>query len=174
MKRTLLVSVLLMGFFTFRTQANPLSVGSAAPDIVASNQDAKAVNLADIYARGLTLVYFYPKADTPGCTLESCSLRDSMVDLKAKNLTILGVSEDSPAAQKKFKDKYQLPFELIADNDGKVAAAFGVPVTLGLASRQSFIIRDGKVVWSSLSVKPKEHTKEVQNALDKLRESGSN
>ncbi|MEO8205953.1 MAG: peroxiredoxin, partial [Chthoniobacterales bacterium] len=145
-----------------------------APVLTALNQDSQPLSFAEIYAKGLTLVYFYPWADTPGCTLESCSLRDSMADLKARNLTILGVSEDTPAAQKKFREKYQLPFDLIADNDGKVAAAFGVPVTFGLASRQSFIVKDGKVIWSSLSVKPKEHTKEVQNALDKLRESGSN
>ncbi|MEO6845763.1 MAG: peroxiredoxin [Chthoniobacterales bacterium] len=174
MKYQLLTFILFMGFFTFRTQANPVPIGSTAPKLTATNQDGATVSFGDVYAKGITLVYFYPKAETPGCTSESCSLRDAIVDLKAKNVTVLGVSEDSVKAQKRFKDRYNLPFELIADTDGKVAEAFGVPVTLGLASRQSFIIKDGKVAWTCLRVIPKEHTKEVQNALDKLKESGTN
>jgi peroxiredoxin Q/BCP len=127
------------------------------------------VSFADVYAKGITLVYFYPKAGTPGCTAQACSLRDSFADLKGKGLQILGVSEDTVTSQKKFKDENKLPFTLIADRDGQVARAFGVPLTMGLAKRQSFIIRDGKVAWTSLQAKTKEHAQEIQAALDSLK-----
>src|SRR4029434_8355126 len=123
----------------------------------------------EIYAKGTTLVYFYPKAGTPGCTAQACSLRDSFVDLNGAGLQILGVSGDKPEAQKEFQQKSQLPFTLIADSDGKVAAAFGVPTTMGLAKRQSFIIKDGQIVCTSLQAKTAEHAQEVQTALDSLK-----
>ncbi len=158
----------MFSFFSSRSQA--LEVGATAPLITATDQDGKPVSFGEVYSRGITLVYFYPKADTPGCTAQACSLRDAFADLTGKNLQILGVSRDSPEAQKKFQDKYHLPFTLIADKDGKVAAAFGVPGFMGLPvnSRQSFLVKGGKVVWESLSAKTKEHAAEVQAALEKL------
>src|SRR5579871_2503119 len=110
--------------------ARAIEVGAAAPQITAIDQDGNSVAFADVYNKGLTLVYFYPKADTPGCTKEACSLRDSFPDLRAKGLQILGVSEDQQDAQKAFQTKYHLPFPLIADHDGSVAKAFGVPTTM--------------------------------------------
>ena len=79
------------------------------------------------------------------------------------------MSEDKPESQKKFQEQNKLPFQLIADSDGKVAAAFGVPTTMGLAKRQSFIIKDGKIVWTSLQAKTAEHAQEVKAALDSLK-----
>src|SRR5215212_790402 len=108
--------------------ADPLAVGAKAPDITAKDQDGKPVKLGSVYAKGPTLVYFYPKADTPGCTKQACSLRDDWSKLQQKGVQVLGVSEDAPDAQKSFQDKYKLPFTLVADNDGKVASAFGVPM----------------------------------------------
>jgi thioredoxin-dependent peroxiredoxin len=150
-------------------QGRPLAAGSKAPVITAINQDGIPVDFSEIYAKGVTLVYFFPKAGTPGCTAQACSLRDSFANLKAEGLQILGVSEDNPEAQKEFRQKNQLPFPLIADEDGKVAAAFGVPLTGGRAKRQSFIIKDGQVVWNSLQAKTAEHAQEVQAALDSLK-----
>jgi peroxiredoxin Q/BCP len=158
-----------MSLFGFLAKADPLAVGSKAPVITAINQDGAPVNFAEVYAKGTTLVYFYPKAGTPGCTAQACSLRDSFADLEGKGLQILGVSEDKPESQKTFQEQNKLPFPLIADSDGKVAAAFGVPTTMGLAKRQSFIINDGKIVWTSLQAKTAEHAQEVQAALDSLR-----
>jgi thioredoxin-dependent peroxiredoxin len=155
--------------FGFIAKADPLAVGSKAPLITAVNQDGAPVNFADVYAKGTTLVYFYPKAGTPGCTAQACSLRDSFADLTGNGLQILGVSEDAVEAQKKFQEQNKLPFTLIADTDGKVAEAFGVPTTMGLAKRQSFIIKDGKIAWTSLQAKTKEHALEVQAALDSLK-----
>jgi peroxiredoxin Q/BCP len=79
------------------------------------------------------------------------------------------VSADDPESQKNFQQQNNLPFPLVADTDGKVAAAFGVPTTMGLAKRQSFIIKDGKVAWTSLQPKTAEHAQEVKAALDSLK-----
>ncbi len=163
-------TVLILAMF-FTTRLNALDVGAPAPVITATDQDGKPVAFQDVYAKGITLVYFYPKADTPGCTAQACSLRDSFADLQGENLQILGVSRDTPDAQKKFREKYQLPFALIADKDGKVAMAFGVPRMMGLpiSSRQSFLIKDGKIAWVSLQAKTRDHAGEVQAALDALK-----
>ena len=148
--------------------AEPLQPGQPAPAVTALDQDGSPVNFADSYQRGMTLVYFYPKADTPGCTAQACSLRDSYATLQGKNLQVLGVSKDSPEAQKAFQSKYELPFPLIADTDGKVAAAFGVPAS-GPGRRQSFIIKDAKIVWTTPKAETSGHAAEVQTALDSLQ-----
>lgn len=169
--RTAIFSIIIMSFFGFGSKAKALEVGDAAPSIVAVDQDGAEVRFADAYAKGPTLVYFYPKADTPGCTAQACSLRDSFTNLKAENLQILGVSRDSSESQKKFQQKYNLPFTLIADKDGKVAEAFGVPSILGMpvSRRQSFLVKGDKIVWKSASAKTGDHAAEVQAALDALK-----
>src|SRR3954463_16471342 len=100
--------------------AEPLQVGAPAPDTGGTDQDGKTINLKDVYAKGPTLVYFYPKADTGGCTKQGCSIRDAWGDLQKAGIQVLGVSEDTVEAQKHFADKNQFPFKLIADTDGKV------------------------------------------------------
>ena len=157
-----------ISLFAFSAGAEPLTVGTAAPAIIAKNQDGEPVNLADVYSKGTTLVYFYPKAGTAGCTAQACSLRDSFADLNQTGLQIIGVSEDTIESQKKFQDENKLPFTLIADSNGKVAEAFGVPVTMGLAKRQSFIVKEGKIAWVAPQAKTKEHAQEVQAALESL------
>jgi peroxiredoxin Q/BCP len=150
------------------TASRAIDVGTAAPELTAIDQDGNSVAFSDIYKKGVTLVYFYPKADTPGCTKEACSLRDSFPELRARGLQILGVSEDETDAQKKFQAKYDLPFTLIADHDGTVAKAFGVPTTMGFAKRQSFLVQDGKVVWSDLKASTDKQAADVSAALDRL------
>jgi peroxiredoxin Q/BCP len=169
--KTTLVAIITMSFFGFGSKVKALEVGAPAPAPVSVDQDGKPFAFADVYAKGITLVYFYPKADTPGCTAQACSLRDSFETLKAENLQIMGVSRDTPASQKKFQQKYNLPFSLVADADGKVAEAFGVGGVMGLpvSKRQSFLIKDGRVVWLSPSAKTGEHATEVQAALDSLK-----
>jgi peroxiredoxin Q/BCP len=166
----------LLGFFSFTVNlanATPLAVGAPAPQISAVDQAGKPINFADVYVKGITLVYFYPKAGTSGCTAEACSLRDSYDKLKADGLQIIGVSRDTPDAQKHFQDQYKLPFTLVADTDGKVAEAFGVPMMFGgilpVAERQSFIVKDGKIAWNSLKAQTKGSAEEVQKALDGLK-----
>jgi peroxiredoxin Q/BCP len=165
-------TVLILAMFTmFSPRLKALEVGSPAPQVTAPDQDGTPVVFGDVYAKGMTLVYFYPKADTPGCTAEACSLRDSFATLQGKNLRILGVSRDKPEAQKAFREKYRIPFPLIADRDGKVAAAFGVPGMMGLpvSARQSFIVKDGKIAWISRNAKTKDSAEEVQAAIDSLK-----
>ena len=129
--KTTLMSLVSLITFGLVADAEPLAVGAPAPQISAVDQDGKAVNFKDVYAKGPTLVYFYPKADTPGCTKQACSIRDDWSALQARGIQVLGVSGDKPDAQKKFQDKFKLPFTLIADSDSKVAEAFGVPTTMG-------------------------------------------
>ena len=169
--RIAVLTIITMSFFGFGSKVKALESGAAAPLITSVNQDGAPFRFADAYAKGVTLVYFYPKADTPGCTAQACSLRDSFESLQAENLQIIGVSRDTPDSQKKFQQKYNLPFTLIADKDGKVAEAFGVPGVLGMpvSSRQSFLIQDNKIVWKSPSAKTGDHAAEVQKALDALK-----
>lgn len=173
MTRTL---ILLMASFSLLDASileTPLSVGEPAPRVTGVDQEGKTIQFADIYAKGITLVYFYPKAGTSGCTAEACSLRDSYDKLKAQGLQIIGVSADGVDAQKHFQTANKLPFILVADTNGKIAHAFGVPITmrglLPFESRQSFIIKDGKIAWNSLKAQTTGSADEVQKALDGLK-----
>ena len=168
MNTKLAMSLLAYLGLSLFAKADPLAVGAAAPEISAVDQDGKTVNFKDVYAKGATLVYFYPKADTPGCTKEACSIRDSWADLKAKGIQVLGVSGDKPDAQKKFADKFKLPHTLIADSDNAVAKAFGVPTLLGISKRQSFLIKDGKVVWNQLAASTDKQAADVLAAVESL------
>ena len=163
--------VFTMSFLAFigLSSASALEVGSPAPVPSALDENAATIDFADVYQKGVTLVYFYPKADTPGCTSQACSLRDSFAGLKVRGVQVLGVSSDKPEAQRKFRAKHKLPFSLIADSDGKVASAFGVPSLLGFTKRQSFLVKDGKIVWRNLSVSPATHLANVNTALDTLK-----
>jgi peroxiredoxin Q/BCP len=149
----------------------PLAVGAPAPQVTGKDQDGKPVNFADVYAKGVTLVYFFPKADTPGCTKQGCSLRDQWSDLQAKGVQVLGVSGDKPEAQKAFRDKFTFQFPLIADDDGKVAAAFGVPAMRpGIYKRTSFLVKDWKVAWTMTDKTSTEtHAADVLKAVASLK-----
>ena len=166
---TLLI-VSLLSLLGLKASADPLEVGAKAPALTAADENGQPVQLANIYAKGLTLVYFYPKASTPGCTAQACSLRDGITTLHDLGVTVLGVSHETPASQKKFKDSNHLPFTLIADQDGEVIKAFGVPTyVFGIPKRQSFLIKDGKVVWRSLSAQTATHADEVKQAIAALK-----
>jgi peroxiredoxin Q/BCP len=102
-----------------------LEIGDQAPDFTLSDQDGKAVKLSDFRGKRV-VVFFYPKANTPGCTRESCDFRDEVAAFKKRKVAVLGVSKDTVAAQKKFQEKYQLPFPLLADPGLEVHKAWGV------------------------------------------------
>lgn len=160
-----------MALFPFSGKAKALEVGADAPKVVSIDQSGSRIDFAEIYSNGPTLVFFYPKAGTPGCTAQACSLRDAFESLRAENLQILGVSRDSADSQKKFQSEYNLPFPLVADADGKVAEAFGVPSMMGIlpvTKRQSFLVKDGKIVWKAESAQTAKHAEEIQKALDSL------
>lgn len=129
----------------------PLKIGDAAPAVSGVTDAGAKLALADVYKdHAYTLVYFYPKADTPGCTKQGCSLRDGYEALTKKGVAVIGVSHDDVAAQKAFKEKYGLPFTLIADTDNAFMKAFGVPTlpTTSLAHRSAYLIKDGKIVYT--------------------------
>lgn len=127
-----------------------LKVGDSAPEITATTDAGSSLTFSDVYSKQpYTLVYFYPKADTPGCTAQNCSLRDGYEALTAKGVAVIGVSHDNVADQKAFKEKYHLPFTLVADPDDKVISAFGVPTIFGgMAHRSAYLIKGGKIVYT--------------------------
>ena len=138
--------------------------GAAAPDLTVTDDTGAEFNLAAALSEGYVLVYFYPKANTPGCTNQACSLRDSWEVLQERGVKVYGVSSDSVKSQASFKDKYELPFPLIADTDQKVADAFGK----GRWSRQAYLFKDGVLVWRDLSASTKAQADDVLAALDQL------
>lgn len=101
------------------------TIGDTAPDFTSTDQNGETVRLADYRGRRVAL-YFYPKDDTPGCTAQACSLRDSYSDLQAAGYEVLGVSIDSEASHQKFAKKHDLPFRLVADTDKQIVEAYGV------------------------------------------------
>ena len=159
----------LMSFIPLAgANGDPLEIGARAPEIEAVDQDGKVVNLADFYGKGTVLVFFYPKANTSGCTAQACSLRDEYEALKDRGVEVVGVSMDAVEAQKKFQEDHNLPFTLLADEKGKVVEGFGVPKRGAFASRQAFLVRDGKIVWRDLKASTAQQAEDVLAALTKL------
>jgi len=149
-----------------------LSPGSRAPSFELKDQTGKTVKLTDFKGKKL-LLYFYPKADTPGCTKQACSIRDSREDLMKMGVAYVGVSPDAPEKQKKFDDKYSLKFPLLSDLDNAVAKAYGAWGEKSMYGkkyegiiRSSFLIDEqGNVIEAWYKVKPEET---VPKALEKL------
>jgi thioredoxin-dependent peroxiredoxin len=162
---TRILTAVTTTIFAGNAHAEPLAVGAPLPVVEQKNQDGEAVKLAEAGAKGYTLVYFYPKADTPGCTKQACSLRDSYAALTDKGVKIYGVSTDKVESQKAFKTKYKLPFDLLADSDSKVVNAFGVPKTMGFSKRQAFLFKDGKLVWSDQNASTEQQAQDVLKFL---------
>ncbi len=165
---------LLLAPFTFLLPAvaakEPLEIGDAAPAAEALDQDGNLVSLEELYEEGDVLVYFYPRADTPGCTAQACSLRDDFEQLTDLGVTVVGVSSDSVEDQKAFQDNHNLPFTLLADTEHKVIDAFGVPTRGTAATRQAFLIREGKIAWRDLSASTADQAADVLKALAALDE----
>ena len=145
-----------------------LKKGDKAPEFSGKDQDGKSHSLADYKGKKL-VVFFYPKANTPGCTAEACDLRDNYERFKANNYELLGVSADNAKAQSNFKNKFEFPFALLADEDKSVIKAFGV---WGLKKfmgkeydgihRTTFVINEEGIVEEVISdVKTKVHAAQI-------------
>ena len=148
--------------------------GNKAPDFSGKNQDGKTIKLSSFRGKKKVVLYFYPKDMTPGCTTEACDFRDQFKEFK--NTVILGVSVDSPERHRKFIDKYNLPFELIADENKKICTKYGVwqekklygKTFMGIV-RSTFIIDKAGTVKKILpKVKVKDHAEEVVEILKKI------
>jgi peroxiredoxin Q/BCP len=145
-----------------------MDVNDKAPEFTLPDQNGEPVSLKGL--RGKTVVlYFYPRADTPGCTIEACEFRDSYKKIQKTGAVLLGISPDTPKAQKKFEEKFDLPFTLLGDADKKVANAYEVMQeknmygrkVIGVA-RTTFVIGpDGKIKHVFRKVKPQGHADEV-------------
>ncbi|WP_412521839.1 thioredoxin-dependent thiol peroxidase [Shewanella algae] len=152
---------------------NTLKAGDKAPLVTLKNQNDENISLQDCLKKGRVLVYFYPKAMTPGCTVQACGLRDSKAELDEFNVTVLGISTDPVARLGKFIDKHELNFTLLSDEDHAVADAFGVwgekkfmgKVYDGL-HRLSFLIdQDGTICHRFDKFKTKDHHQVVLDYL---------
>ena len=154
----------------------PRPEGSAAPDFELQDQHGKVHRLADYAGRWLVL-YFYPRDDTPGCTEQACRLRDDIGVLGDLDAAVVGVSVDDVASHAAFAEKYRLPFPLLADADGRVAATYGSLLNLGVvrfARRQTFIIDpNGRIAAHFTKVDPASHVQQVAQTLRSLRPAPS-
>lgn len=145
-----------------------LKIGDKAPDFSGFDQDNKFHQLEDYKGKKL-VVFFYPKANTPGCTAEACDLRDNFERFQANNYELLGVSADSEKAQLKFKEKFNFPFPLLADEDKSVIQAFGVwgpkkfmGKEYGGIHRTTFVINENGIIEDVITdVKTKAHTSQI-------------
>ncbi len=147
--------------------------GNAAPAFTTTNAEGTTVRLKDLRGQKVVL-YFYPKDDTPGCTKEACSFRDTFSEFKKRGITVLGVSPDNEASHQKFAKKYKLPFTLLTDSDHAIADAYGVygqkkfmgRTYMGV-NRTTFLIDEkGKIKKVFAKVKPEEHATEVLEAFE--------
>ena len=145
-----------------------LQVGDQVPEFLSKDQDGTIVKLSDYKGRKL-IVFFYPRANTPGCTAEACNLRDNYSDLKAAGYELLGVSADTERKQSNFKNKYDLPFPLLADGDHTVLKTFGVWGPKKFMGREfngihrtTFVLDEGGVVEKVIDkVKTKDHAAQI-------------
>ena len=150
-----------------------LKIGDKAPDFNLIDQEGKTAKLSDFKGKKLVL-YFYPKDDTPGCTKEACSFRDSMSDLKKSNAEVIGISNDDELSHKKFSDKFSLPFRLLCDVDKKVSKDYGVyelKQSMGNSYygivRSTFIINEkGLIEKIFYKVNPENHVDEIRQSIE--------
>ena len=146
--------------------------GQKAPDFELSDQNGKLVRLADLRGRKVVL-YFYPKDDTSGCTVQACAIRDRIDEFDARGAVVLGVSPDAVSSHVKFRDKHDLNFTLLADTDHAVADRYGVWKEKSLYGRQywgnertTFVIgEDGRIEQVLEKVKPAQHADQVLDLL---------
>jgi peroxiredoxin Q/BCP len=143
-----------------------LEAGAKAPEFTLNDQDGKPVSLSSFRGQKNVVVYFYPKDDTPGCTVDAQGIRDQWEAFEKAGIEVYGVSTQDAASHTAFIEKHKLPFDLVVDSTGSIAQAFGVPVSGGqFAARQTFLIgADGKVKQVWRTVTPAEHAKQLLEA----------
>ncbi len=187
-----LCAVLLAGWWglsTFAAEPIDLKVGDKAPTFEALDDTGKPWKSEEHVGKKIVVVYFYPADMTGGCTKQACGFRDKLGDLSKQGIEVVGVSGDTVKSHQLFKQEYDLTFPLLADTEGKVATAFGVPLVLGekkvpakfktgseevlvrnvTAKRWTFVIgKDGKIAHKNTNVAPAEDGQSVLDAVEKL------
>lgn len=165
---TMLLTLAIFGFGT--TARSQVTNGTKVPDFELKDQDGHNFKLSDALAKGPVVVYFYPKDDTPGCTKEACSFRDSFEQFRDEGVQVVGISGDDVASHKKFAEKYKLPFTLLSDEDNKVRKLFGVPKTMMMPGRVTYVLdKNGVVVHQFNSMtRAEQHVEEAMAAIKKI------
>lgn len=162
--RQCIFTLMLLSLFNNLLAADELQVGAKAPEVSSVDHKGNPIDFGEALNEGTVLVFFYPKAMTPGCTKQACSLRDGWDDLQKRDVSIYGVSADTAETQAEFRKKHSLPFTLIADTDKSVANAFGK----GRWSRQAYLFKNGVLVWRDLRASTSGQMGDVIKALDKV------
>jgi len=150
-----------------------VEVGDPAPDFTLPSQSGDQVRLSDVWHRGPVVLYFYPKDETPGCTTEACTFRDSYEAFKEAGAEVVGVSSDSVTSHESFAAKHRLPFILLADDGGRVRKQYGVRPTLGILPGRVTYVIDGQGVVRHVFSSQTGVQRHVQEALDALNEIGA-
>ncbi len=154
-----------------QTTKGKVQVGDAAPDFTLSDQTGKSISLKDFVGKGAIVLYFYPKDNTPGCTTEACSFRDSYEVFKDAGAEVIGVSSDSAASHEQFAKQHSLPFVLLSDENGAVRKRYGVPNTFGLLpGRVTYILDKQGIVRNIFSSQftPEKHISEALKTIQGL------
>ncbi|MDQ3030913.1 MAG: peroxiredoxin [Myxococcota bacterium] len=153
--------------------AGLVTPGTPAPELMIEDQDGRVRQLSDHRGHPVVL-YFYPRDATPGCTAEACAFRDAWTRLEGAGAIVLGVSTDDAESHRRFREEHELPFDLLADVDARVAHEYGVPVRDGMSSRVTFLIDGTGVVHRVFEdVDPALHANEVIAAIDMMVLDGS-
>ena len=154
----------------FRTKVK-VDVGSKAPDFTLPSQSGEMVSLGDFLGKRLVVLFFYPKDETPGCTKEVCTFRDTFEDFSKLDAKVIGISSDSVDSHKGFSEKHKLPFTLLSDQEGKVRRLYSVPNTLGIfAGRVTYVIDEEGVVRHVFSsqLEVEKHVEEALKTLESI------
>jgi peroxiredoxin Q/BCP len=184
------VVLLLSGLAACGAQQRPdgatgvLAIGAAAPDLEGVDIAGKRFRLSDARSHSdpsdiankakPSVVYFYPKDGTPGCTKEACAFRDTWSRFSERGVVVFGVSRDSEASHADFLKQHELPFPLVADESGAIQAAYGVPSRLGMAARVTFLVdQTGRIAHVWPDVDPGVHADEVLKAIGELERTNT-
>ena len=147
-----------------------LEPGTRAPDFEGTNQDGVPIRLRDFQGKPVVL-FFYPEDDTAGCTREACAFRDDTAAFRSAGAVVLGISVQDETSHRAFREKYHLPFDLVADPDKRITRAYNALGFLGVAKRVTYIISpDGTILSAYRTVDPKSHSQEALRILSEVRQ----
>jgi peroxiredoxin Q/BCP len=163
------IGIVLLLLLNKKEEMKIIEIGDKVPNFILKDQNGNSFNIENEIGKRM-VIYFYPKDDTPGCTKEACKFRDDFESFNNLGASVIGISADSVASHKKFEEKYNLPFTLLADVDNKVRALFGVPKSmLFLPGRVTYVI-DKKGIVRYIFNSQFGAEKHIENALNKLKE----
>ncbi len=165
------ITSILCSLFSGNVVADHLQVGSLAPHFSAKTHEGGTFNLFERKGKW-TVLYFYPKDDTPGCTKQACAFRDSIELIRKQDAEVYGISRDDTKSHQKFVEKYHLNFPLLADPQGTITKAFGAEGLMGFPKRWTFIIDPELTIrWIQKNVDPAQNASEVAREVERLKKS---